>query len=887
MRALHVFRDQTSLAASPELWPAIEKALSESEFLLLMASPAAAASHWVGREIEWWFANRPNGTMFILLTEGELVWDETASDFDWERTSSLPRAQLSGRLGGEPLWVDLRWAKSEDTLSLRNTRFRSAILDIAAPLHGKDKDALDGDDVRQFARMQRLRRAVIAGLSVLTVAAIGAAVVAVRQRDEATRQNVIAQAGRLAAQSDLLLESGVDTDVSVMLATEAMAMLDAIGERSAEVDLTLRRALADLPRSLREVELSSNQLVLDPGGAILSVEIAGGGVQARRLADGAAVGCAWNDIKTPIAGDTSGSVRVVKAISPDAAWCVVVQFNSSTRQLVERWTASPLRRVDQMTVALREGFLRPYISDDGDLLVLEENAQTGAKEQALLRLLRRSRNVELMQLTGEQFRGFSPDHRHFATTSGLWRLADSAAAAPERVIRWGGDTWYLVFSRSGSFVAVADDKVLEIWDVRSGVKLRGSKPPDATLLAIRDDGRFIAVALADTTRVLDALSDTVVAVLPLRADVAAFATRDPILIVESLASSARLWRVLEMPVSGTALAAIELPRDALVHSVAMHDNVVDVLFSADSTTRLSRWRVNSGLWHDVLTRPRATTVHVSANGRVFASSIGSVVTVGVVDGASSPVNIAQPGQPSLIALSHDGRYLATVVADTMHVFRLGTAAQWHIALSGAPSAIHVSTDGLFASALLVKDTPSRIGPEHELVRWSVRSPTQATSMILGRARQNLASTCMLSGDARFVTLDGKRFAFGDSSTHRALSAADLVECDRAFVQSLQLSATGSRLLVSDTTTATVIARLEQPAPIVRSAAQADGRRVATVDNQGGVRVFAIDAPSLVAQVCARAPRPLTATEWSRYMLAFMKRARRVDVCRRPIADSIP
>ena len=56
LRALRVFRDKTSLAASPELWPAIVEALAESGHFLLLASPAAAASRWVQREIDWWLA---------------------------------------------------------------------------------------------------------------------------------------------------------------------------------------------------------------------------------------------------------------------------------------------------------------------------------------------------------------------------------------------------------------------------------------------------------------------------------------------------------------------------------------------------------------------------------------------------------------------------------------------------------------------------------------------------------------------------------------------------------------------------------------------------------------------------------------------------------------
>src|SRR5215475_10349279 len=50
-RALEVFRDETSLAASPGLWPSIRATLDASRWLVLLASPEAAQSHWVGEEI--------------------------------------------------------------------------------------------------------------------------------------------------------------------------------------------------------------------------------------------------------------------------------------------------------------------------------------------------------------------------------------------------------------------------------------------------------------------------------------------------------------------------------------------------------------------------------------------------------------------------------------------------------------------------------------------------------------------------------------------------------------------------------------------------------------------------------------------------------------------
>ena len=81
-RALRVFRDQTSLSASPELWPAIEEALSQARFFVLLASPESAASHWVDQEVRWWRENRGHDTVLIALTDGELGWDEASGDFD-------------------------------------------------------------------------------------------------------------------------------------------------------------------------------------------------------------------------------------------------------------------------------------------------------------------------------------------------------------------------------------------------------------------------------------------------------------------------------------------------------------------------------------------------------------------------------------------------------------------------------------------------------------------------------------------------------------------------------------------------------------------------------------------------------------------------------------
>ncbi|MCC6890105.1 MAG: TIR domain-containing protein [Hyphomicrobiales bacterium] len=77
-RALRLFRDDTSLSATPALWPSIEQALSQSRFLILLASPEAAASPWVDKEVAYWLANKGADTLLIALTDGTLAWDAAA-----------------------------------------------------------------------------------------------------------------------------------------------------------------------------------------------------------------------------------------------------------------------------------------------------------------------------------------------------------------------------------------------------------------------------------------------------------------------------------------------------------------------------------------------------------------------------------------------------------------------------------------------------------------------------------------------------------------------------------------------------------------------------------------------------------------------------------------
>jgi tetratricopeptide (TPR) repeat protein len=148
-RSLRVFRDDTSLSATPHLWPTIEVALRDSRFLILVASPESASSPWVQKEVEYWLENKSIETLLIAVTQGSLSWDALKGDFSWNDSPPLPAA-LKGRFANEPRWVDLRNYRAG--ANPREHQFLDLAADFAAAVHGIPKEDLLSQEVRQQRR---------------------------------------------------------------------------------------------------------------------------------------------------------------------------------------------------------------------------------------------------------------------------------------------------------------------------------------------------------------------------------------------------------------------------------------------------------------------------------------------------------------------------------------------------------------------------------------------------------------------------------------------------------------------------------------------------------------------------------------------------------------
>src|SRR5436305_7500979 len=184
-RALRVFRDDTALSATPHLWGMIEQALGQSRFLILLASPEAAASQWVNKEIAYWLDAKSADTLLIAVTDGSLTWDDAANDFVWHEMTPLPPA-LKGRFIAEPKWVDLTAYRAGADKG--DARFTELAADFAAAIRGMPKEDLLSAEVLQQRRALRLAATAAVLLLVLALGAATAGILAYRAQQEAVGQ---------------------------------------------------------------------------------------------------------------------------------------------------------------------------------------------------------------------------------------------------------------------------------------------------------------------------------------------------------------------------------------------------------------------------------------------------------------------------------------------------------------------------------------------------------------------------------------------------------------------------------------------------------------------------------------------------------------------------
>jgi hypothetical protein len=72
------------------LWPSIRDALDASRWFVLLASPEAARSGGVGKEIAHWVSRHGTDHLLIVLTDRTWVWDDDSGDLSSASTACHP-----------------------------------------------------------------------------------------------------------------------------------------------------------------------------------------------------------------------------------------------------------------------------------------------------------------------------------------------------------------------------------------------------------------------------------------------------------------------------------------------------------------------------------------------------------------------------------------------------------------------------------------------------------------------------------------------------------------------------------------------------------------------------------------------------------------------------
>ncbi|MGB5589358.1 MAG: toll/interleukin-1 receptor domain-containing protein [Gammaproteobacteria bacterium] len=182
-RLTPIFRDRDELPTATDLGAVIQQALDDSESLIVICSPAAAASRWVNEEIRYFRRLGRGDRVFCLIVDGEPGGGADAES----KQECFPEALTEQLDAGGP---DASQDHAAADIRPRGDGKQSARLKVIAGLLG-----VGLDELRQREQQRRQRRLIAVAASAVAgmVIAIGLATAALMARAEADRQRLRAE----------------------------------------------------------------------------------------------------------------------------------------------------------------------------------------------------------------------------------------------------------------------------------------------------------------------------------------------------------------------------------------------------------------------------------------------------------------------------------------------------------------------------------------------------------------------------------------------------------------------------------------------------------------------------------------------------------------------
>lgn len=153
-RSLRVFRDNTSLPLTSDLWAEIAESVSSSKFFLLLASPDSARSPWVAKELDYFLRDHSLRKVGIILLRGTYPWNLQPSNTPGEAAISKESIKLFA--GSVPYIIDLTGhTQSNGRLDTKTVGFLSKMASVVSAATGVPKDTIFSEHL-QVARRRSL-----------------------------------------------------------------------------------------------------------------------------------------------------------------------------------------------------------------------------------------------------------------------------------------------------------------------------------------------------------------------------------------------------------------------------------------------------------------------------------------------------------------------------------------------------------------------------------------------------------------------------------------------------------------------------------------------------------------------------------------------------------
>jgi WD40 repeat protein len=627
-RALHVFRDDTSLSAAPALWDSIERSLAQSRYFILLASLQAAASKWVNREVAYWLDHNSVDTLLIGVTDGELTWNDANADFIWDDNTPLPSA-LARKFIAEPKWVDLRAYRGG--ANPRDAKFIELAADFAATIHGLPKERLLSHDVRQQRRARTLACGAAALLLVLSAIAYWQwqnATTKAREVAAQRDQTLVEQSRFLADAARQQMKYG-DSATATALALEALPDANNSDRRPyvSEAELSLYESVTNLSETAvlahkvttggmswtgpegagQDVSTGEEmiQYALDRLPMGIHMVAAMGGIRGRFNYNGSMIVTWGNDGARVWSTNRHRQLAFLHprelgvdaaAFSPDGLRLVTI-FPDQTARV---WNTADWSEVSVLR-GHSSGLITANFSPDGTHVVTGSWDETARLWDAVTG----RRVLELRgHVGGINIAFFSTDGRRITTASDDKTVRVWDAATGQQLIILSGHTESVVsaqMSPDGKRIATAaNDGTARLWDASTGRQLGYLAESDSVTVAFSPDGMRAIVALRNgAAKIVDVDSLAEVALLRGHTRAVLDATYSPsgsLIVTGSNDGSARLWDAR----SGTELRTFRGHNRGILGVAFSPDSTAIVTMSFDGTARL--WQT-SGRKMNVISEP--------------------------------------------------------------------------------------------------------------------------------------------------------------------------------------------------------------------------------------------------------------------------------------------